>query len=216
MRQQWCPGRFSSPPQKRPGNEAYLACSAATAIGQKKPAGGKVCRFKTVTDEEDVSLAGWSNYFWWYAKNNSVLKDAWFAGISNGLFKVRKSSYISSHCVIVRMPLPLTRCRNVRMVERPRTDVSDGISWYCPYCYTRKGIREKSFFAKSCLPLQKWVLLIYMWVRQYPITDASEEAEVGEHTAIDVYQWLREVCSQTLLNDPPIVLYRRSTDNSAN
>ena len=22
MRQQWCPGRFSSPPQKRPGNEA--------------------------------------------------------------------------------------------------------------------------------------------------------------------------------------------------
>ena len=24
MRQQWCPGRFSSPPQKRPGNEATL------------------------------------------------------------------------------------------------------------------------------------------------------------------------------------------------
>ena len=22
MRKQWCPGRFSSPPQKRPGNEA--------------------------------------------------------------------------------------------------------------------------------------------------------------------------------------------------
>ena len=135
-----------------------------------------------------------------YLKMHGLLASA------NGLFKVRKSSYISSHCVIVRMPLPLTRCRNVRMVERPRTDVSDGISWYCPYCYTRKSIREKSFFAKSCLPLQKWVLLIYMWVRQYPITDASEEAEVGEHTAIDVYQWLREVCSQTLLNDPPIVL----------
>ena len=24
MRQQWCPGRFSSPPQKRPGNEARV------------------------------------------------------------------------------------------------------------------------------------------------------------------------------------------------
>ena len=34
-------------------------------------------------------------------------------------------------------------------------------------------------------------------------TPVSEEAEV---TAIDVYQWLREVCSQTLLNGPPIIL----------
>ena len=38
------------------------------------------------------------------------------------------------------------------------------------------------------------------------MTDAYEEAEVGEHTAIDIYQWLREVCSQTLLSDPPIIL----------
>ena len=46
------------------------------------------------------------------------------------------------------------------MIERERTDVSDGCSWYCPQCYTRKSIREKSFFAKSRLPLQKWLLLI--------------------------------------------------------
>ena len=45
-----------------------------------------------------------------------------------------------------------------------------------------------------------------MWVRQYPVTDASEEADVGEHTEIDVYQLLREVCSETLLNDPQIAL----------
>ena len=30
MRQQWCPGRFSSPPQKRPGNEAR---SGGTVLG---------------------------------------------------------------------------------------------------------------------------------------------------------------------------------------
>ena len=92
------------------------------------------------------------------------------------------------------------------MIERERTDVSDGVSWYCPQCYTRKSIRQNSFFSKSRLPLQKWVLLIYFWVRQYPVTDAHEEAEVGEHTAIDIYQWLREVCSQKLLRGPPIVL----------
>ena len=45
-----------------------------------------------------------------------------------------------------------------------------------------------------------------MWVQQYPVRDAHEEAEVGEHTAIDVYQWLWEVCSQTLLNGPPVIL----------
>ena len=98
------------------------------------------------------------------------------------------------------------RCRSVHMIERERTDVSDGCSWYCPQCYTRKSIREKSFFAKSRLPLQKWLLLMYLWVRQYPVTDAYEEAEVGEHTAIDIYQWLREVCSQKLITDPSIIL----------
>ena len=91
------------------------------------------------------------------------------------------------------------------MTEREREDVSDGVSWYCPQCYTR-SIRKGSFFDKSRLTLQKWLLLIYMWVRQYPVKDAHEEAEVGERTAIDVYQWLREVCSQTLLNGPPVIL----------
>ena len=66
---------------------------------------------------------------------------------------------------------------------------------YCSQCYTRKSIRKDSFFDKSRLPLQRWVILMYMWVRQYPVTDACEEAEVGERTAIDVYQWLWEVCS---------------------
>ena len=31
-----------------------------------------------------------------------------------------------------------------------------------------------------------------MWARQYPVTDAAQEAEVDKGTAIDVYQWFRE------------------------
>ena len=84
--------------------------------------------------------------------------------------------------------------------------MSDGVSWYCPQCYTRKSIRKKSFFDKSRLSLQKWLLLLYMWVRQYPVIDACEKANVGERTAIDIYQWLREVCSQALLNSPPMAI----------
>ena len=38
-----------------------------------------------------------------------------------------------------------------------------------------------------------------MWARQYPVTDAAQKAEVDKGTAIDVYQWFREVCSTKLL-----------------
>ena len=36
--------------------------------------------------------------------------------------------------------------------------------------------------------------------------DVSEEAKVTEHTAIDMYQWLQEVCSDTLVHGPSIIL----------
>ena len=91
------------------------------------------------------------------------------------------------------------------MQERPRRDVSDGVSWWCSSCKGRKSIRDGSFFNESRLTLQKWRLIMYLWARQYPVTDVAEEAEVELHTAIDIYQWLREVCSTRLLQ-APIVL----------
>ena len=61
---------------------------------------------------------------------------------------------------------------------------------------------EKVFFFKSKMPLRKWLMLIYWWVWQYPVTDAAHEAEVGRNTAIDVYQWLRETCMNRLQRNP--------------
>ena len=60
-------------------------------------------------------------------------------------------------------------------------------------------VRDGSFFSRSKLTLQKWLILLYWWVRKYPVTDAAEEAKVEHNTAIAVYQWLREVCSTKLL-----------------
>ena len=48
------------------------------------------------------------------------------------------------------------------MEERERSDVSDGVNWYCPQCYTRKTIRDGSFSSKSRLTLQKWLLMMYL------------------------------------------------------
>ena len=49
-------------------------------------------------------------------------------------------------------------------------------------CKTRKTIRDGSFFQKSHLTLQKWLLLHYMWARQYPVTDAAQEAKMDKGT----------------------------------
>ena len=88
------------------------------------------------------------------------------------------------------------------MLLRPKSDISDGQIFQCPSCKTTKSIRAGSFFSKSKLPLQKWLILLYWWIRQYPVTDAAEEAQVSRETAINIYQWLREVCTTTLLTTP--------------
>ena len=41
--------------------------------------------------------------------------------------------------------------------------------------------------------------MLYLWAREYPVSDAAEEAEISSRVAIDIYQWLREVCTAKLL-----------------
>ena len=94
---------------------------------------------------------------------------------------------------------------NVPMRQGTRKDVTDGLVWRCPQCKTTKSIRAGSFFSKSRLPLQKWLLLLHFWVKEYPVTDAATDIEVDKNTACDVYRWLREVCSTTLLGSPCIL-----------
>ena len=46
-----------------------------------------------------------------------------------------------------------------------------------------------------------------MWIREYPVCKAAEEAKTSEVTAIQSYQYLRDVCSWRLLNvDSPLLL----------
>ena len=59
--------------------------------------------------------------------------------------------------------------------------------------------------SQSRLPLKKWLLLVHFWLRQFPVTTAVLDADISKSTAIDVYQWFREVCSTTLLNTPIVL-----------
>ena len=51
----------------------------------------------------------------------------------------------------------------------------------------------------SRLPLLKWLLMFYQWAWQHPVSDAADQINIDRQTAIDVYEWLREVCSQSLI-----------------
>ena len=91
------------------------------------------------------------------------------------------------------------------MEERPRADVSDGHSWWCRQCKTHKSIRAGHLFEKSKLTLQQWLLMIVLWARECPVTDAISDAKIDMKTGIDIYQWLREVCSSKLLQSPIVL-----------
>lgn len=94
---------------------------------------------------------------------------------------------------------------SVAMNIARRASLTDGHAFRCPQCHTYTSLRSGSFFEKSRLPLQKWILLMYLWVREYPIKDAQEEAEVAHETAVSIYRWLREVCSTKLLQTPTVL-----------
>ena len=107
-----------------------------------------------------------------------------------------------------KMSLPVSNSVfGAMMVMQDRTDISDGCRWRCPECRKAVSIRKGSFFSKSKLPLQKWLLLMHWWSRQYSVKAAAEEVGVSEVTAIQVYSWMRDVCSYRLGTlDPPIKL----------
>ena len=74
-------------------------------------------------------------------------------------------------------------------------------------CRKSQSLRDRSFFEKSKLTLQKWLVLMHWWSREYPVTDAAEEAKVTEATAIQAYQYFRDICSWRLVtHDSPIML----------
>ncbi|KAL5459762.1 hypothetical protein EMCRGX_G033133 [Ephydatia muelleri] len=50
------------------------------------------------------------------------------------------------------------------------------------------------------------MILIWFWSKDAPVTSAATDADVNNHTSTNCYQWLREVCSTTLINNGPFIL----------
>ena len=61
---------------------------------------------------------------------------------------------------------------------RQQSVISGGYIFRCGSCnhLTSKSLRAGSFFSKSKISFQQWLVLLYWWVCKYPVTDAVEEA----------------------------------------
>ena len=78
------------------------------------------------------------------------------------------------------------------MDERPRSDVSDKYSCQCSNCKCRLSIRNKIKIKVAIAKVAPYAVFVG---KRIFISDAAEEAEISLRVAIDIYQWLREVCS---------------------
>ena len=50
------------------------------------------------------------------------------------------------------------------------------------------------------------MVLMYWWARQHPVTDAAQEAKVEKNTAVQAYQYFRDICSWRLLNHDVLLM----------
>ena len=86
------------------------------------------------------------------------------------------------------------------MEFKKRGNVSDGYTWRCSNSDCRKMlcIRYNSFCGKSKLSLKIWLQVLQAWAFDDPIKNVKENIEVSERVAVDIYHFLREICSWKL------------------
>ena len=80
----------------------------------------------------------------------------------------------------------------------------DETKFRCGPCRRERSIRLGSFFSKSKLSLQVLVALIFMFAYRFPIhlVETMLKQSVSQHAIIDWFGFLREICSQWLLDNP--------------
>lgn len=95
------------------------------------------------------------------------------------------------------------------MQMKTRASVIDQWTWRCPdtLCHTMSTIRAGSFFEKSKISLDKWLLLLHHWATNAKVATTSSAVGVSKVTIMQVNKFFREICSTKLLQTP-IVLGR--------
>ena len=141
----------------------------------------------------------------------SILKPVLFGSIENLIAYLQRKGLLATN-------KQCPNCASTMVLQR-RSDTEDkyrynsgllilhsliksDLRWRCPVgrCKKSVSLRDGTFFEKTRISLRQYLLLIYWWSRQYPVTDAAQESEVCRSMAIHLYQWLWEICGWRLQN----------------
>ena len=95
--------------------------------------------------------------------------------------------------------IKMIRC-NIAMTERPRQDVIDS---FFGGVVTAKYVNPYGkAVLKSLLEQKQWLLLLFLWAKDDPVTSVAQIMEISRPSPIDAFQWLREVFSSNRLQNP--------------
>ena len=93
---------------------------------------------------------------------------------------------------------PKRNCRkNMRIVK----DASkrDNYKYKCPKCLTTQSIRKGSFFENSRLTIEEILCVTFCWAAKLSVQSTAIMATVGKNSVSQWFQFLREKCSEALL-----------------
>ena len=104
-----------------------------------------------------------------------------------------------------------TKC-GTQMNEMNEFKQPEGKIWRCPDtdCRAKLSIRNNSFFSDSKLSLKNILILVWCWVHRTTQKFAMEQTSLpidpdsGSKTAIDWYQFCRDVCREVTIDNGQI------------
>ena len=119
--------------------------------------------------------------------------------------------YGSHDCLLVYLKQQRLLARDATCITcgspmqwKHRGNVQDNYTWRCRNSRCRKmlSIRHGSFFEKSKLSLKNWLHVIYLWAVDTPLKTTVEAIGISARTTVNLYNFLRDVCSWKLLQQP--------------
>ncbi|MFH4975039.1 hypothetical protein AB6A40_001748 [Gnathostoma spinigerum] len=105
---------------------------------------------------------------------------------------------------LIRNAVTCKQCQQPYRLQH-RTGRIDKFQWAHGGCRKSQSLREGSFFSRSHLSLHSLIRLMYGWAHGYPQHRAMTEAGLGdssEHTAVDWFQFFRDICQQWCRANP--------------
>lgn len=105
---------------------------------------------------------------------------------------------------VIRSNEHCPRCGQLLRISQYNSNKNVGYILLCPgrNCRARKSIIVHTFFENLHFPLRKYIALIYYWSSQTPISTAIEHLQISKPTLIDHYNFIRDICSWKLLQEP--------------